>query len=165
MKKLNICLAQFVTAQSIVGIFLFLMQMVSHAGMLECSDQNGHKFMVGEQNQPSSNEFKCHGVILPGMSRNRNLGIHNDQSVTSPIQSISASVDKRFMVTPNLQMKADNERKIILQNELESEQMRLRTVMGAGSKLGRSEQTNFEQDIHRIEQNISALNRELLRMQ
>lgn len=133
------------------------------ADVLECSDQSGHKFMLGEQSQIDSKEVKCRTVGLPGASGGKRSGMGNGRSIGSPVQ-VAAGAGRHFMVTKEIQAQADNERKKILQQELMAEQARLKSVTEKASSGVRSEQMSAEPDIHRIEQNISAIKRELSRL-
>lgn len=133
---------------------LMLATLSCHAGMVTCSDGAGHQFMISQADQEHMDGLSCQS----GRSR-------TTRPVVAAARATVAPTPADMHIAPDVQKARDNDRRSILQQELQSEQSVLDGEVSQRDGATGERRQNLDQQIHRTEQNIAALNRELARSQ
>ncbi len=128
--------------------------MSCQAGMVTCSDGAGHQFMISQADQDHMDGLSCQS------GRN-----HTARTVSTTAHALPTSIPADMRIAPELQKARDNDRRRILQDELQSEQSVLDGEISQRDGAMGERRQNLDLQIHRTEQNIAALNRELTRSQ
>ena len=131
---------------------LLLAAPAAQADVLTCSDGAGHQIMVGQGSTGQVEGLSCSSGRA-GVFKNHDVrALH------------SGAVPAEMRIAPETQKARDDDRRQILNEELKSEQAVLEEEIGRRNGASGDLRQNLELQIHRTEQNIAALNRELARV-
>lgn len=133
---------------------LLLAALSCHAGMVTCSDGAGHQFMISQADQEHMDGLSCQSGRT-----------HVTKPAVASAHTPAAPTPADMRIAPDVQKARDSDRRRILQDELQSEQSVLDGEVSQRDHATGEQRQNIDQQIHRTEQNIAALNRELARSQ
>lgn len=143
-------------------IFLLAAACSSHADILSCADGKGHTFLVSQQAEASqsANSMRCTQHSSKGSPREAaaRRNTHAEGAAGG------ALINSEFKVGPSEQAERDITRRNILLDELAFEEKSLGAVESRKRTAGGNQLADLNEESHRHQQNIEALNRELGRI-
>ncbi len=142
-------------ALNIFALPLILFAPMVQADVLTCNDGAGHQIMVSQADAQHLDGLSC---------KNGRSFAPNAAAPQHMIKTAMAATPPDMRIAPEIQKTRDDDRRRILQDELLSEQAVLASEIGQRNGAAGGLRENLEQQIHRTEQNIAALNRELARI-